>query len=1321
MPITVPTIVRSDSDDIERLNKQYLGQYQYTPDLQAAVAARIKQGIENSTGKVIYDLIARPSAGDDPKINIRELYNDYPTANWEEPMTRNQAEYRMERQQVRQQTQDIIDKREQGAIATGLGLTASFGTSMLLSPESYFAPVVGGLTSSAAARVASATMSTRKGFKMGSILKSAKRAAKRVKNSQVLTSPKPGSSTVTQAVGDGLDVVSPFKHSKMAIGLAKIEQLQNKHRFMAGFAEDTMLTAAFTEPLFMDREEMLGNPQGTADYMTNVLLAGTLSGLLNTGAGRLIDRVQMGQELEYRAQELTQLLTGQEEPITSPVARKIARAEWKMSRQVGSWKANNLEFDGEIRIGHNADSKFSFGYISKQNAIVINTAKLDKGVDVKRAMDQSMLDFHRRGPDAPDPEAPDFKVKIGPSGVEAVDGADLPDLTQVMLTDAPTSPHMAYNLAKPKENLVQHVTKQMDDEMGAQRNMAPHEVAEAEVGEFDKSLEVESNSDGTVTPVEGAANSETANDLTAQMKEKRRLANGNAAHALNMAAAVRDTYDSFGQGIKQKGKVEFSDATPADRFAAQLLDDAGYKPQDLATANPDVVKADIDAQVNIWMQNEALRVLRQLESNKRWKGFSESGRADIHGNLDGSLVAGGDFFTKQGDNTYRRMEVYRSRYSNLLHTNLINSGVQRHLSKYGPEAEIFWGDVDKAMRGVEANVSPEAKSFASTLSEVAEHQRTMLNRQGAGIRKLKGFFMTTVHNTANIKARPNEWRAFMLNSDNVDWGRMGYAGDSTDLVARNDFLDAAFENIESGGDLSNKFDATKAGGKKGEKFAHQREIHFQPGKQTSYNDVYGNQNTAREIMDQVELRGKAMAITETMGPDTKKTWAAMQPALEKMSKRDQRRIKRHWDEITGETNTVVNQPIASIGQGFRNLVNAMVLHGTGITVALTDPVSQIVNLRTSGMATSLGRAARMVFDSYGESIQAIIKNNDTAATRRIKASILPHDTNLQGARIVLGDSSISREGGLLERLSLSTIKWSGAGVFTKISQMSTVIGMQRQMANLVGADFNDDLRRQLSRFDVSEADFRSLGKYKLDDQISVFDIEDQALRVKMQNMLDEGMRMGSLQADPRQASQVKFGKKSGTILGEAARSWTQYLPTALAQHQKLLMRMAVMGGGDARFVDLMDRSRIAEVATVLGMMLGSATMVVTLKDAMKNKEPFWLGEKPFNDEMMMRILQVSGVLPLVTEFEGLARGGMAGQMAADAYKIVEKAGQGDVWQTAHLAKQSSPFVGMNIGPVPSMLETMIGLVSEEYLLDQNNRQAAIEARSGQGKLITFGK
>ena len=379
-------------------------------------------------------------------------------------------------------------------------------------------------------------------------------------------------------------------------------------------------------------------------------------------------------------------------------------------------------------------------------------------------------------------------------------------------------------------------------------------------------------------------------------------------------------------------------------------------------------------------------------------------------------------------------------------------------------------------------------------------------------------------------------------------------------------------------------------------------------------------------------------------------------------------------------------------------------------------------LYSSGMASSMGRSLRMVMDSYLPAIQAIYKNRGDDATLALKNTIVPYDSNLQATRKILGDTSIDRKNNVPERLSLNVIKYSGAAIFTKISQMSSLIAAQRSLASILKSSkpLTVDFKNTLKRFGITEAQFRKLDKNLIrGDQLSVFHIENVDLRRKFQNLLDEHMRLGSLQADPRQAASARFGTKRGTFLGETVRQVGLYMPTALAMHQKLLMRLAIMSNGDARFMELVKRGRRVEMAVVAGMMLGSATAIVSLKDLLKNREPFWAGDKPLDKQHMMRILKVSGIVPLLTETNDILTGGMAGQMYRDVVELADSAANDSFWDTVAKAKDFSPFPWTNFGPAEPMFDTMVGFVSDEYLRDTMRRQLMFERISGQGKLFEF--
>jgi hypothetical protein len=349
-----------------------------------------------------------------------------------------------------------------------------------------------------------------------------------------------------------------------------------------------------------------------------------------------------------------------------------------------------------------------------------------------------------------------------------------------------------------------------------------------------------------------------------------------------------------------------------------------------------------------------------------------------------------------------------------------------------------------------------------------------------------------------------------------------------------------------------------------------------------------------------------------------------------------------------------------------------------------------------------------------------LRGSDDEVAEALKRTILPYDSNIQATRKLLGDTSIERQNNIPERLSLNVIKYSGAGILTKLSQMTSLMSTQRALADMLKSrKFNDDFINTLKRFNISEKEFTSLAKQNAvrGDQLSVFHIENPKLRQKFQNLLDEQMRLGSLQADPRQAASARLGTRRGTFLGDAVRVVGLYMPTALAVHQKLLMRLAIMGNGDARFMELVKRSRRVEMAVIMGMMLGSATAIVSLKDILKNREPFWAGDKPLSPQHMARVLKVSGVVPLFTEFNDIVSGGMAGQMFRDTLELSETVATGSFPDILAKSKQFSPLPWTNFGPAVSGFDTLVGFVSEEYQRDVMKRQLNFEKISGQGKLI----
>ena len=1247
----------SNETEENRLGRQYVGPYKYEADTLSSLSARVESGINNSTGAVLMDRLMRPSVGEEPLLSMNELFQKFPNEMWTEPTTERQAEWRWRRNNTTRMSRDVIDKREQGVTATVLGFGAELVTGALLSPETYVAPIAGRLS------VTAGRMLLANGGKAGSLVKAAASA-------------------------------------------------QSKNYFMLGFAEDAFLTGAISEPLYGSREELLGNPQKAMDYWGAVLLSGTFSGLMNSGASRLLDRAQFNAEVKHNSRKLIETLTGVPDRVLSPRDMAKVKKEAKLATHIGQWLGRS-QHEGHVRIYEDLQNPAAPSVHPETGDITINTANIKHPDQLREALNEALTN----------PDANPHKARVSMTENGTVEAPNTRWKKPVVSTHT-TSPHTKYNLSNPEPGILEISRVRMKEQVQQIWEQSPEEVSTKYIDDTFASEDITFSVPEATDKLDNYrldAHAENSKTTLEKFSEKAKALN---KILLRVAGSEQARYWKVLKDLKDP--LILGDEVSLNRVLAE----AGITRNEFKNTNPQDLADRFKTEYKERVMNRVHNDILTQELGDFWYESAGDGIGALHERLSGSLEPGVTDRTGHGNSVWRRQEIERSHYANIVHTALIESGLERYVRKYDDEAASFFVEVERSLNKM-PTTNKEAQKFAEVIGEVFENQRGRLNMNGAGVRQLPGFFLRTTHNSELIAGNKAGWMDMMSRGDSLDWARMGRGADSE--AQRRVYLESVYKDILEGHPRDTDLDLEINGGYKGKTFAHARQIHFKPGKQTLYNDAFGRSNTMRQLLDQIELRAKAIAITDTMGPNFKNTWTRVQARLvaDNVPLESIGRFKAQFDEITGEANSVVDQRVAAYSNNFTNSVNAVVLSGTGITVGLSDPVSQVVHMRSSGLTQSLGQATRAVFDSYGPAVRAILKNNPNASEQRIMAMVLPHDTNLlQASRRVLGDNSYGSTGaggfgGWIERLSQAVIKWSGTGVFTKVSQMSTAIATQRNLARMFVEGVEDaDFKTYLKRFNISDKEFAAASKHILGDQLDIFSIEPAALRDKFRNLLSEAIGVGSLQSDPRQASAFhglprligESGKK-GTIPRAISDGATQYLPAALAVHQKLLLRMAIMGGGDARFMSLLDRSRIAETATVAGMMLGSAIAITTVKDILRNKEPAWAGDKPLDPEYLSRVLKVSGIAPLLTESMDTLRGGMAGQMIGQGLQVGKAAGEGDAWETFHQAKRLSPFWQTQIGPAPTILESLIGTVADEYSRDIAAKHRNVQIMSGQGRLF----
>ena len=1288
---------------------QDLSRFKNIPNLARSIEARVARGVDFSTGKVIADLFSNEfdEFDDSEKIPILDLQQRFPDIYWTEPLTERQARRKAKSHTFRNSVQEIINQREQGVTSTIVGFGAEIITASLLSPETYVAPFAG--------RLATSTLSR-------SILQSNTLKA------------------VGNAVRGPYAVATRSSAERSAVWVKRAEALQKK-KFLAGFTEDLAITGIISEPLFQTREELIGNPQGAEDYFINVLATAAFSGAANSVLGRFVDRATISEHITDRSRQLSDMVTAQKTDVVDPVFRRMAKTESLLSE--GFDEANfPPDFQGRVRIFYKEDSDLVSVFDETTGDIVINAAKIKNKSKLKSALENPQtVSSLKDGKFNFKTSKLRFANRL--NKITTVEKLDLPstqlDSNGISLIDGVKSKSKAKAEAEPIVDEKAPATNYDPANVHEVYNQQLEEMKETVVGFDGKSPEESSRILINQDLPEGI---DVAEQNLLDLPEKSKIIDseevqGNASLDLleqNRKEAIDDlkTLDNLLESIGDNSEeaVKYfnpnnKDLSPADLAYRRMLVASGVTADDFIGSSRLELPAKLKKELNANIFIKTRRKLVEKRAVDEWGGYSKTGKhVEVHEQLDGSLVTGGKYFDGQGDHVFGLMERYRNTYAHLFRGVLARHGVEKFFDNYNNEAKDFWVQVSRALDSADnsTNLSIEAREVGNTLKLILESQRTHLNKYGAGVRRLEGFLFTTIHNREMVVNNRSAWNTFFLKDGNIDWDKT--IGPNSTTKQKEDFVNSFYKDIDEGFLNDVEVDTELHGGRKGEAFAKARKIHFKAGKQVEYNDLFGKATTAQTIMDQIELRAKAMAITERLGPDYKQTWKSISENLETDSLKDALKIKQlkaHYDEITGESNVVENQDIATFSNRVTNLISAIVNQGMGITIGISDLATQFVGLYSSGLGPSMGRSVRYVKDSYAPALRSLLRGDDNAATAALKETIIPYASNIEAIRKMLGDTSVVRQNNIAERLNLNVIKYSGAAFFTKLSQLTSTIGTQRAMADILkSGKLTDDFVNTLARFNISAKQFLKLANdpdVLIGNQLSVFHIKDKNLKRKLQNFLGEQMRLGSLMADPKQASHVKMGLRPGSLLGTAVRQVGLFMPAALAMHQKVLMRLAIMSNGDARFMELVKRGRRVEMAVVSGMLLGSATAIVTIKDILNNREPFWAGDKPLDSAHMLRVLKVSGVAPLFTEIKDIATGGMAGQMFRDGLDFAETVNDGSFVDVLANAKEFSPIPWTNFGPAVPTFDVLAGSISEEYLRDTLRRQLMFKKYTGQGRLF----
>ncbi len=194
----------------------------------------------------------------------------------------------------------------------------------------------------------------------------------------------------------------------------------------------------------------------------------------------------------------------------------------------------------------------------------------------------------------------------------------------------------------------------------------------------------------------------------------------------------------------------------------------------------------------------------------------------------------------------------------------------RNATKTGLDDDIF-----RAMHELHNNapdfkdIQPEAVEIAKIIDKHNDMLRVEGNRYGAHTGRENGFVTSRVHDTLRMNRDPEGWRAYMMESLDID---RSFPGVDTDKLS--DILSVEYADLVSGVHTHYQ-DNLNATGFKGfantaKKLSKERVFHFKsPEAEAEYLRRFGPGDMATAVMNSLTHRARDVAIIQTMGPNAK--------------------------------------------------------------------------------------------------------------------------------------------------------------------------------------------------------------------------------------------------------------------------------------------------------------------------------------------------------------------------------------------------------------------------------------------------------------------
>lgn len=649
--------------------------------------------------------------------------------------------------------------------------------------------------------------------------------------------------------------------------------------------------------------------------------------------------------------------------------------------------------------------------------------------------------------------------------------------------------------------------------------------------------------------------------------------------------------------------------------------------------------------------------------------------------------AGGKFAGVEGGrrSLWAEKQAYRSDYL---------GGMLAELEREAPHIKNIMddpkldADVTREMSELRKDGNPgvtgnkDAITLAKTFAKWAEYTRTELNKLGAAIGKLDGWFGTQSHDTVKmIRAGKDAWVGTIIGHGWLDVPRTfpGVGGEEAANI-----LGEIYDTLITG--MSNEKSAAEMGQRTGpanlaNSLNKHRVLHFaSPEAAMAYRDKFGYGNTISGMISHMERSAHMAALLKTMGPNPEVEFQQLTAELKRQAKEDPNLTDKQRVSQTKKLSTSAGalKAVFDIGTGL-----ASIPAGDGKWAEIGTSIRSIERQAKLGMATftsvpsdiaTSGIAAQFRGSGFLKGVATQIGGLMRGRPRGEQAEI----AYLTGqgfdgwiAHVMKGATGTDTARGMFGKMEERFFKWSGLTYTTDLARsvngrtIAAEMGMRAKDAH---ADLNPAYRHVLAMNGIDEKRWevirqapmrQSDGKpYMTHDLLRV--LPDEAFSPLVQEKLDVARttmqgpalaeREASLIAGARRdlelnvlrffADETSYGVitpdaatgrwstwgglRPGTFGGEAARYVMQFKSTPIAFAQRTLARAAF---GQRKNAGALTHARtIAALFTGLGL---AGYMSMVMKDTMKG---FWPPRDPSDPRTILAAFAQGGALGIYGDY-----------------------------------------------------------------------------------------